>query len=226
MFKMLFEVLSQKSLMVQAAQRADDALERARTLSEAAFAALMDGTQPEQDLYELDREINTDEIEVRRMVLEHLAANPQGDLSAGVVLISTIIDIERVGDYAKNVYEQAERLGEPWGDKDGFREVRGLVEEMNAVFRDTASAVHAGDREQARAAMDRQYALNQQCESLLDELCDATELTAREVVVLALTIRFVKRMGAHLSNQASSVVNPFDRIGFRPGGGPPKDISD
>jgi phosphate uptake regulator len=226
MFKMLFEVLSKKSLMVQAAQRADDALERARALSEAAFAALLDGTEPQQDLYVLDREINEDEIEVRRMVLEHLAANPQGDLSAGVVLISTIIDIERVGDYAKNVYEQAERLGEPWGDRDGFREVRVLVEEINAVFRDTAQAVHAGDREQARAAMDRQYTLNQDCEKLLDELCAATELTAREVVVLALTIRFVKRIGAHLSNLASSVVNPFDRIGFRPGGSVPKDLTD
>ena len=94
MFKMLFEVLSQKSLMIQAAQRADNALERARVLTEAAFAALMDGTVPNQDLYELDRKINEDEIEVRRMVLEHLAANPKGDLSAGVVLISTIIDIE------------------------------------------------------------------------------------------------------------------------------------
>ena len=226
MFKMLFEVLSQKSLMIQAAQRADNALERARVLTEAAFAALMDGTVPNQDLYELDRKINEDEIEVRRMVLEHLAANPKGDLSAGVVLISTIIDIERVGDYAKNVYEQAERLGEPWGNKDGFPEVRGLVDEMNAVFRDTALAVHSGNREQARAAMDRQYELNQKCEDYLDELCDATKLTAREVVVLALTIRFVKRIGAHLSNLASSVVNPFDRIGFRPGGGAPKDISD
>jgi phosphate uptake regulator len=225
MFKMLFEVLSQKSLMVQAAQRADDALERARTLCEAAFAALLDGTRPDQDLYELDRQINDDEVTVRRMVLEHLAANPIGDLSAGVVLISTIIDIERVGDYAKNVYEQAERLGEPWPDRDGFREVRHLVEEMNEIFRDTAAAVHAGDRDQARAAMDRQHALNRDCEKWLDELCEAKNFTAREVVVLALTIRFVKRIGAHLSNLASSVVNPFDRIGFRPGEGPPEDLS-
>lgn len=44
--------------------------------------------------------------------------------------------------------------------------------------------------------------------------------------MLALTIRFVKRIGAHLSNLASSVVNPFDRIGFRPGYGAPKDLSD
>ena len=226
MFKMLFELLSQKSLMVQAAQRADDALERACTLSDAAFAALMDGTEPDQDLYELDRKINEDEITVRRMVLEHLAANPQADLSAGVVLISTIIDIERVGDYAKNVYEQRERLGEPWPQKEGFNEVRGLVEELGSIFHETALSVHTGNREQARQAMDRQHELNQTCEDYLDELCDATQLSAREVVVLALTIRFVKRIGAHLSNLASSVVNPFDRIGFRPGYGSPKDLSD
>jgi phosphate transport system protein len=226
MFKMLFEVLSQKSLIVQAAQRADEALERSRTLSEAAFAALLDGTQPEQDLYELDRQINDDEITVRRMVLEHLAANPKGDLAAGVGLISTIIDIERVGDYAKNVYEQSERLAEPWPDKDGFRELRALVGDLNSVFRDTALAVHAGDRGLARTAMDRQYELNQACEKLLDQVSEATQFSAREVVVLALTIRFVKRMGAHLSNLASSVVNPFDRIGFRPGEGPAVDITD
>lgn len=226
MFKMLFEVLSQKSLIVQAAQRADEALERSRTLSEAAFAALLDGTQPEQDLYELDRQINDDEIEVRRMVLEHLAANPKGDLAAGVVLISTIIDIERVGDYAKNIYEQSERLGEPWPDKDGFSEVRRLVGDLNDVFRETALAVHAGDRDLARGAMNRQYELNQNCESLLDQVSEATQFSAREVVVLALTIRFVKRMGAHLSNLASSVVNPFDRIGFRPGEGPAVDLTD
>ena len=226
MFKMLFEVLSQKSLMVQAAQRADDALERARTLSDAAFAALLDGTRPEQDLYELDRRINEDEVTVRRMVLEHLAANPKGDLSAGVVLISTIIDIERVGDYAKNVYEQAERLEGPWPEKDGFNEVRGLVEELGSIFCETALSVHSGNREQARQAMDRQHELNRTCEELLDELCEATRLSAREVVVLTLTIRFVKRIGAHLSNLASSVVYPFDRIGFRPGEGAPKDLSD
>ena len=31
----------------------------------------------------------------------------------------------------------------------------------------------------------------------------------------ALYIRFLKRISAHLMNIASSVVNPFDRIGFR-----------
>jgi hypothetical protein len=33
-------------------------------------------------------------------------------------------------------------------------------------------------------------------------------------VTIALYVRFLKRVGAHLQNILSSVVNPFDRIGF------------
>jgi len=94
------------------------------------------------------------------------------------------------------------------------------------VFDATARCLDSGDNEEARVAMNRQHDLNRDCEELLDDLCDATGLNAREVVVLTLTIRYVKRIGAHLSNLASSVANPFDRIGFRPGGGAPKDLSD
>ena len=36
-----------------------------------------------------------------------------------------------------------------------------------------------------------------------------------EAVTTALYVRFLKRISAHLMNIASSVVNPFDRIGFR-----------
>jgi len=36
-----------------------------------------------------------------------------------------------------------------------------------------------------------------------------------EAVSTALYVRFLKRISAHLMNIASSIVNPFDRIGFR-----------
>jgi phosphate uptake regulator len=226
MFKTLFKMLSKESLIAQAVDRADESLERARRLSETVFAALLDGVEPESSPYEIDRQINKDEIEVRRMVIEHLATNPRADIAAGLVLISTIIDVERIGDYAKNVYEQAERLDSPWPDKPGFSEVRGLVDELHRVFDDTISAFDQGAAAPARAAMDRQYELNRRCEQLLDELADSSGFSAREVLVLTLTLRFLKRIGAHLSNLASSVVNPFDRIGFRPGQGEPTDLEE
>ena len=46
-----------------------------------------------------------------------------------------------------------------------------------------------------------------------------------DAVVLALYVRYLKRIESHLNNIVSSVVNPFPRIGFgsksRPGEGPP-----
>ena len=36
-----------------------------------------------------------------------------------------------------------------------------------------------------------------------------------DAIVLALYFRYLKRVAAHLTNIASSIVNPFPRIGFR-----------
>ncbi len=41
------------------------------------------------------------------------------------------------------------------------------------------------------------------------------DLVCNEAVSTALYVRFLKRISAHLMNIASSIVNPFDRIGFR-----------
>jgi hypothetical protein len=44
---------------------------------------------------------------------------------------------------------------------------------------------------------------------------DDSGMPCSEAVTTALYVRFLKRVSAHLMNIASSVVNPFDRIGFR-----------
>jgi len=42
------------------------------------------------------------------------------------------------------------------------------------------------------------------------------DLECREYAALALYTRYLKRPAAHLSNIASSLVNPFHRIGYKP----------
>ena len=42
------------------------------------------------------------------------------------------------------------------------------------------------------------------------------ELKAGSAVALALYIRQLKRINSHLRNIASSIVNPFHRIGYKP----------
>ena len=56
---------------------------------------------------ETDKKVNSYEREVRRKVFNHLAVVGPANLPSGLALVSIIIDIERLGDYAKNMVELA-----------------------------------------------------------------------------------------------------------------------
>jgi len=63
------------------------------------------------DIRNQDIAVNKYEREVRRKVFNHLCVSGVEDLNSGLILISIIIDIERIGDYTKNMVELAESLG-------------------------------------------------------------------------------------------------------------------
>lgn len=220
MFKALFDVFTQKNLLLQAMARAEKAFELSHQTTQAAFAFTLRGEKPGFDVYAVDREINAAEIEVRRLVFEHMVTHPRGDITTSLILISTIIDVERIGDYSKNVYEQGVRLGGPWPTHPAFATVPALVVLLEKMFEDTSVAVKQNDRQRAQATMSTHQELKKGVEQVLVAISQADGLHPREAVVGALTVRFAKRIGAHLGNLSSSVINPFDRIGFRPE--PPK----
>ncbi|MCB7130307.1 MAG: PhoU domain-containing protein, partial [Candidatus Brocadiales bacterium] len=55
------------------------------------------------DIYKMDKQINAYERDVRKKVMTHLAVTGSADLVSGLVLVSVVIDIERIGDYTKNI---------------------------------------------------------------------------------------------------------------------------
>lgn len=227
MFKALFDILKTKDLLVPAVRIADDALGKSRRLTEEAMASLFDGKEPTVDVYALDKEINAAEVEVRRMVFEHLAGRSQGDIVTSVVLLTTIIDTERIGDYAKNLYQQGARLQGEWPKGEPYDEIAGMRDDLLQLFDHTTDALRHGKREQAQRVMEEHAAFGKHCERLVDYMCNGSGMSNRHAVVATLTVRYMKRVGAHLSNLASSVVNPVDRIGFRPvtsPADPPEDI--
>jgi hypothetical protein len=44
---------------------------------------------------------------------------------------------------------------------------------------------------------------------------DDESMGSAQTATVALYVRYLKRVGAHLLNILSSIVNPFERIGFR-----------
>ena len=55
------------------------------------------------DIYERDQQINRYERSVRRKIVTHMSVSAKPDINMGLVLTSLVVDIERIGDYTKNI---------------------------------------------------------------------------------------------------------------------------
>jgi len=165
-----------------------------------------------------DQEVNSYEREVRRNVFNHLVVSGTEMLPSGLALISIIIDIERIGDYAKNMVELAlEHPGKLHGGvlEEKLTQIEEAVEDH---FIQTRKCFEAGDGEMALKLLEKYSWVNQACDDCLIVLIREEDANIKpgDAVALALYSRQLKRINSHLRNITTSVVNPFDRIGFNP----------
>ncbi len=187
-------------------------------ISEQMFVTaweMITGSGKIEDLYKIDRQLNELQIAIRRRILEHLAINPAQDINATFVLSILVIDLERIGDYAKNLDEIAKHYPEPISGEP-FDALHPLAERTKEMFVQTKNALTESDAELARKVMKNQAELAMQADRLMDQFIENTNISVKEGIVAALLSRYIKRVSAHLKNVASSVVNPYHRIGYRP----------
>jgi phosphate uptake regulator len=170
------------------------------------------------DFREKDRKINKFEREVRKKVLTHLSLLSGSDVPAALVLTSIVIDVERIGDFCKNIADCAR-----------LHPMRLLLGEYEMEYNKIEEAIHMGFKTCIKALEDFDIDLARQIladHKGISKFCDlmnkrlvqgkVKDLECGEYASLALYTRYLKRTAAHLSNIASSVVNPFHRIGFKP----------
>jgi phosphate uptake regulator len=161
--------------------------------------------------------INAYEREVRRKVLTPLAVTSSRNAGAALVLVSIVIDIEPIGDLTKVIVDLA--LQHPGRLSCGPHEkdIRQIETTVKTMFSLLIEAIPAGDAAKAKEVMSEHWWIARRSDEILRSLIARSEpaLPCNEAVTTALYVRFLKRTSAHLMNIASSVVNPFDRIGFR-----------
>ena len=217
MFKEILSILRRGDLLEQATDEAAEMFAKAESMFKAAMNMVMECQKPDMDMYEADREINRMEWEVRQKVLEHMViGRSKEDVPAVLILTSAVVDIERIGDYSNNIIELADIcpadvvIGED--HVRFFREIEAQILEIFALTRD---AYRNADAKKAQTAMDIHWQISEQCDKMFEELASETELPAGHAVIYTLLARYLKRVSSHLKNIASSVVNPFPRMGFR-----------
>ena len=111
MWKTLIGAFKKHNLYQQALAEACEMLETDGRMFEASVESLRrsDTADIAVDIYKLDKEINRSERDVRKKVMTHLVVSGGTELAHGLALISVVIDIERIGDYTKNIYDLARR---------------------------------------------------------------------------------------------------------------------
>ena len=179
------------------------------------ISVIVDQRKLKEDIYKRDRDLNAKQIDVRKKILEHLALNPGKDLVASLILIIIVTDIERIGDYAKNLMELSHLYSKPLKGKyiDFIQEGK---EKTLKMFEDTIQSYIKCEPDVAKGIMEEQATFATECQEMLEKMIQDGDITVKEGIIYALLIRYLKRVGAHLKNIASSIVNPFHRLGYKP----------
>ncbi len=165
-----------------------------------------------------DKTINKAERSVRKNVLKHLAISGGDHAVSALVLTSIIIDIERIGDYTKNIVALAAKcpkklnLGEAENDLDRIENaIEFTFERLQIILK--------GDKDADAEKLIQEYAwINPTIDSYVERLVsgELDKMNTRDAVTLVLYLRYLKRIFSHLRNITTSVFRPFHKIGFVP----------
>lgn len=219
MFNKFRELFSSENLLDVAFNTTLTMLDFDRKMYEASTSTLRqtDSDELPFDIRQTDRKINKYEREVRRNVLTHLTVAGTQNLVPGLVLVSIVIDVERIGDYTKNIAGLAsmhkQRLvGGQFEEK--LKQIENAIEQN---FPLVIEVLKSQDKKGGRGILQREDETAKLSDSIVRELVagSGTSASTSDAVALAMYARYLKRINAHLTNIASAMVNPFPRIGFR-----------
>lgn len=219
-FKELIELWRSDNLLTQALNETHTMLESTLEMFVESRRSLRESDSGEMKLnvYDKDQQVNRYEREVRRKVLKHLAITGGVNIIPGLILTSIVIDIERIGDYTKNIMDMA--VAHPKRLECGRHEadIKKIETDVEKLFVDVIPSIKETDKPAAQRLIKDNWWIITKCDKILDDLISNGEpgLGTSEAVTTGLYSRYLKRIAAHLINVASSVVNPFEGIGFHP----------
>ena len=166
-----------------------------------------------------DEEINQYHRDIRKKVVTHYSVSKDvTNINSGLVLINMVVDIERVGDYTKNILDLAKYYPKKLRSEKISEDLRIIEQAVIERFQNTVKAVEEMD-EMAAKELIKSYRSdlgrlsdNLVASSISGDLKIGEEHMASSMVLYA---RYLKRIGAHLKNITSVVINPFESIGYK-----------
>tara|TARA_B100002051_G_C16745027_1_gene646997 strand:+ start:4671 stop:5336 length:666 start_codon:yes stop_codon:yes gene_type:complete len=219
MFKQIFNLFKSDSLYQQALEECYEMLDIDLEMFQESINVLRnkDDSESSFDIAKTDVKINKFERSVRRKVMTHLAVSGNEDLGSGLILTSVVIDIERIGDYTKNIYDLSKFYSKRLNGAELEKDLKEVEDNVIDLFQSSIKAFKDQDITLARQLMkDYKENISKQSDKITNDIISGKmNLEADTATAIAMYSRYLKRIAAHSRNLISSIVNPFERIGYK-----------
>ena len=165
------------------------------------------------DLYSTDKSINELHREVRREMIVHSAVNSRNlDIPLLLSYMTMSKDIERIGDYCKNLFEIAE-TGNTFAkgdDLDSYIELRNDIGKLIVYLQ---SCLALDDVSKVQDLITLGSSLSSDIDVKITDLLEDKE-KIQYPVATTLFFRYLKRIVSHIVNAATALIMPTDQIDY------------
>jgi phosphate uptake regulator len=164
-------------------------------------------------LYERDVDLNKKQRAIRKRVVAQLAGIVPENVPYGLLLMSLVKDVERIGDYAKNLTELAQWCPDPLPEDENTAELKEITHAVETLARDAVAAYVAQNPDRARELILEGRSTAKRCDELVPRIA-RSDYNAASAVKMAVGVRFYKRVGGHLLNMLTSMVMPLHKLDY------------
>jgi phosphate uptake regulator len=220
-FKDLVTIWNSEDSLSQAWTSSNEMLQLSHEMFTDSINALRSGEKNKviKSIKLRDEEINQYHRDIRKKVVTHYSVSKDvTNINSGLVLINMVVDIERVGDYTKNILDLAKHYPKKLRSEKISEDLRIIEQAVIERFQNTVKAVEEMDEIAAKELIKSyrsdlgKLSDNLVASSISGDLKIGEEHMASSMVLYA---RYLKRIGAHLKNITSVVINPFESIGYK-----------
>ena len=220
-FKNLVNIWKSEDSLSQAWTSSNEMLTLSHVMFTDSIGALRSGEKNKviKSIKQRDTDINKYQRDIRKKVVTYYSISKDvTNLDSGLVLINMVVDIERIGDYTKNILDLAKYHPKKFVSEKISDDLRVVEKAVIERFGNTIKAVEEMDEEVAKELIKSyrsdlgKLSDNLVASSISGKLQIGEEHKASSMVLYA---RYLKRIGAHLKNITSVVVNPFESIGYK-----------
>jgi len=219
-FKDLVNIWKSEDNLSQAWNESNNMLHLSHEMFNDAVDALRSGEKNKvlKSIKLRDEKINNYHREIRKKVVTYYSISKDvTNIDSGLVLINIVVDIERIGDYSKNILDLAKHYPKKFVSEKFSDDLRTIEKAVIERFSTTVGAVEDMDE---KIANDLLSTYRDDLGKISDDLV-ASSISGKveigkenKTASVALYARYLKRIGAHLKNITTAIINPFESIGY------------